>query len=218
MAATLYTQFLAFTLQEINPGSPALDNLLEEALANPDFLKDGMTLGFACRHVYPHKDKTFRNRHLQFKGADACLVAAAHNVGLTVFQLRDSKPSWLRGDPNDAKEEDHSEENADQEEAGAPDPADYLLSLKNRKLGDGCDDSLGVKEGVEPQRKVIWCDDIKPHAKDYARRYYDQSPGVKGELAPIYIAHGEHPLTQGLPLGLSAAFVIRSRVHVAFTH
>ena len=41
---------------------------------------------FKCQHLYPHeKSSTFSTDNwLQLKGADACLVAIAHSLGLKV--------------------------------------------------------------------------------------------------------------------------------------
>ena len=186
-ALHIYTD-LASTLQSVNPSSLALHNLLEEALNDPAFLKGDVTLAFKCQHIYPHKNRTFfeRNPHLQLKGADARLAAAARNLGLAVSHIRDIEPLY-KIDPSsgssDAKNEGDFEDHANQEEAGTLDPADYLYGLKH-----------GITR-VEPRRKVIWCQDIASHAKDYARRYYDHSDGScdsdKGELAPVYIADGK---------------------------
>lgn len=185
--------------------------------------------------MYPHENKTFLKTdiQLQLKGADACLVAAARNLGLAV-EVKPHYEDEPRSDDesDDAEDEDDGEDDAEdededdgeddatyvnvededgasQKEAKNAGPVDYFgksFGLRYRRFGDedGCDDYMAVKKRVEPRRNVVWCHDIKPHAKAYARRYDNHSDSEcdsdQGELAHVYIAYGEPPMTSSSPL------------------
>ena len=83
----------------MSPSSLALHNLMEHALADSAFCSGGGTICFKCQHLYPHeKAPTFlmTDNSLQLKGADACLVAIALGLGLSVdIRLRSEvDPHW----------------------------------------------------------------------------------------------------------------------------
>ena len=74
-------------MQALSPSSMELYSIMKQALADPMFQDRGEILRFACQHLYPHeKDSTFSmaDDPLQLKGADRCLVAMAHSLGLDV--------------------------------------------------------------------------------------------------------------------------------------
>lgn len=73
-------------LQGINPSSLALRQILDEALQTDGFLEKGGTLAFGCQHAYNHNSDAFLKADfkLQLKGADACVVAVARDLGLKV--------------------------------------------------------------------------------------------------------------------------------------
>ena len=76
-------------LQGVNPSSLALRQILDEALQTDGFLEKGGTLAFGCQHAYHHNSDAYMNADfrfqadltLQLKGADACVVAVARDLG-----------------------------------------------------------------------------------------------------------------------------------------
>ena len=81
-------------MQGINPTSLALRQVLEAALETPGFLDQGGTLAFGCQHAYPHNSDAFLKTEFepQLKGADACVVAVACDLGLKA----EVRPLYLR--------------------------------------------------------------------------------------------------------------------------
>ena len=78
---------LSLIMQAISQSGLTFHNLVGQALEDPAFLVCGGTLKFACQHRYPHEKSTtflMSDNQLQLKGADACLVALAHSLGLKV--------------------------------------------------------------------------------------------------------------------------------------
>ena len=70
------------------PGCPQPNKLgpaqgIEEALETPGFMEQGGTLAFGCQHAYPHHSRALHKASFeaQLKGADACLMAVAQDLG-----------------------------------------------------------------------------------------------------------------------------------------
>ena len=78
---------LLSTVQAMNASCVSLLICMKLALARSVFFGRGGTLELACQHMYPHvRNKAFvpTDDQPQLKGADACIVAMAHSLGLTV--------------------------------------------------------------------------------------------------------------------------------------
>lgn len=147
---------------------------MQKALADPAFMKQGGTLAFACQHPLPHESYAFLDTHVysQFKGADACIVAAALNLGLRV-----SFGTHYKGvQPPSDYESDGAIDEEDYEDDAGPKPvanqaektwhfgAPYSMNWKETLQVEGFDqwvsDWKAIEDKVSAYRNVIWCNSI----------------------------------------------------------
>lgn len=167
---------LPASVQAISPSSLALRRVIEEAVTTPGFLEEGGTLAFGCQHAYPHNSKAFLSLGLeaQLKGADACLVAVAHDLGLPVC----IKPLYKK----------HSSHyySPDPDEHIAAQRKGYVgshfgLSINERDPEDVCGasseeeyDYQFVFDKSDRRRNLIWCHDVSHQ-----------------EVAEVFMTYGE---------------------------
>ena len=156
------------TLQGIDPSSLALHTVLEAAVANPGFLKDGAILAFACQHRYPHENDTFLRTDikLQLKGADACLMTSARNLGLSA----DVQPRFALDPPDYPDSDSESSEGAGETEYFKE---GFGLHVEEWPHDDHeCDDYKAIKPRMVKRRGLIWCHHVKRDCEELTQVYW----------------------------------------------
>ncbi|EIE20653.1 hypothetical protein COCSUDRAFT_57220 [Coccomyxa subellipsoidea C-169] len=174
-------------LRGVNPSSLALRQILDEALQTDGFLEKGGTLAFGCQHEYHHNSDAFLDSHFRFqadlklllKGADACVVAVARDLGLKV----DINPLF-KNENNYEREYDSEGNPLAPEELERRRATEYVGKEFGLGIHDFVDQdaasvarlgnySAAKNRGVEKRWDLIWCHGLEHH-----------------EVAEVYLAYG----------------------------
>ncbi|MCJ1359988.1 MAG: hypothetical protein MMC33_009991 [Icmadophila ericetorum] len=151
----------------INPTTLGLRQVLDAALETPGFLDQGGTLAFGRQHAYPHSSNAFLKTDFepQLKGADACLVAVARDLG-----LKSEIKSLYKREHDDYEEEEYDSDGEEfsEEEVARRRSSRFIGQDFRLSMGEGLDETYGTDDiyglvcpKVEKRWDLTWCHEVE---------------------------------------------------------